>query len=133
MAVVGIWSGKNYLKHAVAGSDTMGKPDTSDGGLGFFSTKTVVHNLGYIPLVRAYYDPDNDGKIFPTIGQFSGSGVGLSTTSPFFGVPAFADVVPFCFFVDEVTTTTVVLRTYSTGSLSGTFPFYYRIYIDPTL
>lgn len=131
MSVVGLWSGKNYLKHAFVDTTTMSKPDTTDGGLGFFSLKTIVHNLGYRPLVRAYYDPNSDGSIFPMVGQFSGAGAGLSSDSPF--DTRIPPIVPFSFFIDDVTTTTVVFRTYGTSSLSGTFSFYYRIYIDPTL
>lgn len=128
---IGIWSGKNVLKHAFIEPDTMEKPNTTDGGLGFFSTKTITHNLGYKPLVRAYYDPDSNGSIFPTVGQFNGASGGLSSDSPFdVRVPS---VVPFSFFVDDVTTTTVIFRTYGGSSLGGTFPFYYRIYRDPEI
>jgi hypothetical protein len=127
MSVIGLWSGKNYLKHAVMTPDAMGKPNTSDGGLGFFTTKIVLHNLGYRPLVRAYYDPNSNGSIFPMMEQFSGVTAGASSESPLDAV------VPFYFFVDDVATTSVTFRTYGGSSLSGTFPFYYRIYIDPTL
>ncbi len=131
MSVIGIWSGKNVLKHAFMASDTMNKPNTTDGGLGFFSSKTIVHDLGYVPLVRAYYDPNANGSVFPSVGQFSGTLGGLSVDSPINArSPA---LVPFSFFIDEVTTTSVVFRTYHTSGLAGTFPFYYRIYIDPTL
>ncbi len=129
MSVVGIWSGKNVLKHAFINSTTMNKPDTSDGGLGFFSTKTIVHDFGYKPLVRAYYDPNSDGSIFPTVGQFGGVSGGLTSDSPL--DIRIIPVVPFSFFIDDVTTTTVVFRTYGGSSLGGTFPFYYRIYRDP--
>lgn len=131
MSIVGIWSGKNVLKHAFIDSDTMNKPDTSDGGLGYFSTKTIVHDLGYRPLVRAYYDPDNDGTIYPTVGQFNGASGGLSSTSPLDSRAP--PLVPFSFFVDDVTTTTVVFRTYDDSANVGTFTFYYRIYIDPEI
>src|SRR6185436_11946489 len=113
---------KNILKHAMSGSDTMSKPSTNDGFLGFFSTKTITHNLGYRPLVRIYYDPDSDGSIYPANGQ--GRVASTTNQSPL------QTVVPFWLYVDDITTTTVVLRTYKTSSLGGTFTFYYRIYKD---
>jgi hypothetical protein len=127
MSVVGLWSGKNYLKHAFVGTETMNKPNTSDGGIGFFSTKVVVHNLGYVPLVKAFYDPDSSGALFPTIGQFSGATAGANWSSPL------RFVAPFMLFTDEITATQVTFRTYGEISLGGTFSFYYRIYVDPTL
>lgn len=126
MSTVGLWSGKNYLKHAFATSTTMDKPSTSDG-TNFFSTKTITHNLGYRPLVRAYYDPSANGAILPMIGQKDT--VSYSPLSPFLG----SGVAPFWFFIDDITTTTVVFRTLHTSSLAGTFTFYYRIYIDPEI
>jgi len=124
MSTVGIWSGKNVLKHALSDSDTMDKPNTSDGFLGYFSTKVITHNLGYVPLVRVSYDPDSDGSIFPANGQ--GRVESTSNRSPL------QTVAPFWFYVDDVTTTTFTLRTYKTSQLSGTFPFYYRVYKDPS-
>lgn len=124
MSTVGLWSGKNVLKHAYMDSGTMNKPSTSDGGLGFFSTATIDHNLGYRPLVKIHYDPDSNGKIFPTNGQ---GRVQISNNSPL------SAIVPFWLYVDDITTTNITLRTYSSGSLGGTFNYYYRIYIDPTL
>lgn len=124
MSVVGIWSGKNVLKQAFIDSDTMDKPNTSDGALGFFSSKVIDHNLGYRPLVRVHYDPNGDGSIFPANGQ--GQAV-TSNTSPL------SAVVPFWLYVDDVTTTNITLRTFNSSSLGGTFTFYYRIYRDPTV
>jgi hypothetical protein len=124
MSVVGLWSGKNYLKYAVSNPDTMSKPGTTDGLLGYFSTKTILHNLGYRPLVRVHYDPNSNGGIFPANGQGRQD---TTNTSPL------ASVVPFWLYVDDVDTTTITLRTYSSSPLAGTFTFYYRIYIDPTL
>lgn len=122
---VGIWSGKNVLKHAFIDSDTMNKPDTNDGFLGYFSTKTITHNLGYRPLVRVYYDPNANGTLFPTNGQ------GRADTAV--KTPPLSAVVPFCLYVDDITTTTITLRTYNFTQLAGTFTFYYRIYRDPTV
>lgn len=127
MSVVGLWSGKNYLRHAIMTTDVMNKPNTSDGGIGFFSTKTISHNLGYRPLVRAYYDPNGNGGIFPMMEQFNGASAGASSESPL------NTVAPFYFFVDDISTTDVVFRTYGGSSLGGTFSFYYRVYRDPTL
>lgn len=124
MSIVGIWSGKNVLKHAFIDTDTMNKPNTSDGGLGFFSTKTITHNLGYRPIVRIHYDPDSNGSVLPAIGQ---GRVNVNSTSPLDAV------APFWLYVDDITTSIITLRTYNSSSLAGTFTFYYRIYRDPTV
>lgn len=126
MSIVGLWSGKNYLKHAVEEPLTMDKPSSADGFGNFFSSILVSHNLGYLPLTKGYYDPNNNGTIYPLVGQFAGVD-GVSSDSPLI------DVVPFSFFVYEVTTTTVTFRTFSTSSIAGTFPIYIRVYIDPSL
>lgn len=121
MSIVGLWSGKNYLKHAVAQPGTMNRPGTADGAGAYFSTTSVSHNLGYVPLVRLAYDPDGDGTIYPAIGQKGAS----SVSSP---------GVSFDCFVDDITATAVSIRAEHFGSaLAGTFTYYIRIYVDPTL
>lgn len=123
MSVVGLWSGKNYLKHAVAGVATVNKPNTDDGsGSLFFSTHSVTHNLGYEPLVRCAFDGNNDGTIYPAIDQRGNAGSVANLAG-----------LPFAVFVDDITTTDVTFRAEWGSSLAGTFPLYYKIYIDPTL
>lgn len=59
-------STRNYMKrHSSSGSDTMFGPDTSRF-FGSYYTRDyeVDHNLGYVPLYRAYYEPFQDNRIF---------------------------------------------------------------------
>lgn len=121
MSIVGLWSGKNYLKHANMGTVSMSKPGILAGAL-YTSTYVVVHNLGYEPLVRAAFDGDNDGTIYPAVDQRGNAGA----QAAIFGAP-------FGLFIDDITTTTVTFRAEWGTALAGTFPLYYRIYIDPTL
>lgn len=52
-------------RHSSSGSDTMLGPNTSRF-FGNYYTRDyeVTHNLGYVPLYRAYYEPFRDGKVF---------------------------------------------------------------------
>lgn len=126
MSIVGIWSDKNNLKHYIQDTASMNRPNTADGFGNFFSTSTIVHNLGYRPLIRVYYDPLGTGTYYPLIGQYvSASGVG--SNSPL------VSVAPFILFADTVTETSIGLVAWDTGSNAGTFDYYYRVYIDPTL
>lgn len=65
-------SDKDYLEIFAEGSITLnanGTPDADstfpadpDGPFGFASSTIITHNLGYVPLVRAHWDPDKNGK-----------------------------------------------------------------------
>lgn len=115
-------SRRNYLKQFEQGSAEMEKPDTLISGL-YQSTYTITHNLGYRPLVRAWYDPDGSGTIYPLNGQNNELYSELYATGE----------VPFMFFVDEITDTYVTFMAEDEASNTGTFTFYYKIYLDPTV
>jgi hypothetical protein len=127
MTNVAFDSSKNYLKQGFSGTVTLNKPATLDTPNDAYMTEyTITHNLGIIPLVRAWYEPDSDGVIFPVNGQKK------------FGTPILYNGgdIDFFFFVDEITTSTVKLRAeryQSDGSLGGTFIAHYRIYLDPAV
>ena len=60
-------SDKNSMKRAAeSGSTTMLGPNVSEyfGNL-WTRTLTIPHNLGYVPFVRAFYEPFGDGKLMP--------------------------------------------------------------------
>lgn len=59
-------STRNYMKrHNSSGSATLAGPSTSRFfGSYYTSDYEVTHNLGYVPLFRAYYEPFQDGKIY---------------------------------------------------------------------
>lgn len=69
-------SQKNILKRAPSGNDSDGKieviqisaPNTvSYGGNLKTSGALIHHNLGYVPVFRYYYEPFNDGVIWPPL------------------------------------------------------------------
>lgn len=131
MSLANFDSRKNYLKQYDAQWVRMDKPNLTDSYLSkYYSTYTVTHNLGYLPLVRAWYDPDNSGSRFPLNGQQ------YADVSNFYSVPGLGNFADFQFFVSEITETTVTFRAErytADGTLSGTFPFFYKIYADPSL
>ena len=110
-------SDKNYLKLAAFQPATMNKPSTPNAYFNYESSLTITHNLGYIPLVRAYYDYNNAGTIYPCTGQ-----AGVRT--------AFGPSLDYWFYIDEITTTTVTFKAEDVSSRSGTFTIYYKIYYD---
>lgn len=116
-------SRKNYLKIGFQDAVPLERPRTLDSTYGAYVTEyTVTHNLGYRPLVRAWYDAASDGEIFNLNGQKFG---GWSSIYPF--------QVDFKLYVDEITTTTVRFRAdrdQPDGALSDNFILYYKIYLD---
>lgn len=112
-------SQKNYLKRQpISGNVDMPAPTTTAAWFNYSSNLTITHNLGYVPLVRVYYEPDaSNGKVYPATGRrLAGIGPGLN----------FGDVL--CFY--EVNET--ILRFYleSTSAKTGTRKVYYIIYLD---
>lgn len=104
----------------------MAEPATLDATFNeYYTETTVVHNLGYRPLVRAWYEPNGDGMIFPATGQ-----KWLYSSTFYLGGD-----VPFLFYATEITDTLVTFRasiaTLDGGPFAGTFNYHYKIYIDP--
>lgn len=124
-------SRKNYLKQFMQGEVVIDKPATNDGTFfEYYTEHTINHNLGYVPLVRAWYDPENDGIKYPASGQ---KGVQISLWYTYFTAILQTD---FIFCINEVTDTTVTfraLRNVGDGAMTGTFSFWYKIYLDPSL
>lgn len=99
----------NYQKVAEAGGDTLSI------GIGATATKTVTHNLGYIPTVRAFYE-NEDGWLMPVVRNQYIDGSSSLQVNP----------------VGQVwlTTTTAVIELTNNGSGSVNTPVYWRIYYD---
>src|SRR5690606_10181891 len=108
---------KNYMKLQQFESEVMDRPSTLNPLFNYESSFTVVHGLGYIPLVRAFYNHNDAGTILPANGQ-----AGSQT--------AFGPSVDYWFYVDEITTNVVVFKAEDFSSRTGTFTFYYKIYYD---
>lgn len=116
-------SRRNYLKQLLSGWVEMARPATTSGSK-YYTDYTVTHNLGYRPLVRAWYDPTGGGMRVPMNGAW------FADISQFY-----PSVVDFQFYVYEITTTTVTFRADSytaDGALSGNFRFFYKLYADPS-
>lgn len=119
-------SRNNYLKIFMQGSGTLARPATLDAGNAeYYSEVTITHNLGYIPLVRAWYEPAGDGMKYAMNGQkrIAASEIYIQ------------DDVEFMFYADSITDTTVTFRAAresGDGALTDTFTYWYKIYIDPS-
>jgi hypothetical protein len=116
-------SNRNYMKRdASSGSSTMAAPTTSAyGGYIYITNKTITHNLGFIPVLRAYYEPFGDGVIWPAMGQRLSQSV----------VNPLNTAVTGPGLICWPTTTTLTLQLfYGTNHLTGPFPVYWVIYKD---
>lgn len=109
---------KNLLKRDTSsGTATIDAPATASGYGTFVTSYTVNHNLGYIPLVRAYYEPVDNGEIYPVSGyRIGGTNIGIAVN----GVIAFM----------EISTTQLTIRLESNTSKTGTREIYWVIYKD---
>jgi len=109
---------KDYLKrHPASGSTTVAAPSVQAAWFNYVTTYTVPHNLGYIPLVRVYYEPYSNGKIYPATGsRISGFGPGLS----------YGDII--CLW--EIDNSNLTIYVESANSHTGTVPIYWVIYWD---
>lgn len=115
-------SQKNYLKrHPSSDSAQLAAPATLNALTFLYETiLTVPHNLGYIPMVRVYYEPFTNGAVWPATGsRVSEAGPGLTI----------GDIM--CFW--EITTTDLRISL-EQSSLSapqtGTRTVYWVIYWD---
>lgn len=78
----------------------------------YSGSKTVLHNVGSIPLVRAFYDSDKNGKIYSTV-RFDASGyLGYASA-------------PQLLTLNTPTTTKLIINAFSSVS---DVPVYYKIY-----
>lgn len=120
-------SGKNYLKrHPASGKSTMLGPNTSAyGGLLYVRTTTIPHNLGFVPMFRAYYEPYGDGNICGietsrTLG-YNADNLNTSVQGP--GMICWAD------------STNLYIQLYYTSAAfaSNSYPIYYVIWEDFSL
>lgn len=109
---------KNYLKrHPSSGSANVDAPTSTAAWSNYVSTYTVTHNLGYVPMVRVYYEPNADGKVYPATGRrLAASGPGIN----------YNDII--CLW--EVSSTTLTIYLESASSETGTRPVYWVIYFD---
>lgn len=112
-------SSKNYLKrHPKSGSATIASPSTLNGSTFLYeSIITIPHGLSYIPMVRVYYEPYTNGRVYPATGtRVSGAGPGL----------AYGDIM--CLW--EIDSTNLTISLESVNSQTGTRTVYWVIYWD---
>lgn len=112
-------SKKNYLKrHTSSGQASVTGPGVLAAWFNYYSTYTVAHNLGYVPMVRVYYEPYKDGKIYPATGRrLSGLGPGL----------AYGDTI--CLWEADTANLTIYLER-ALAPDTGAYPVYWVIYLD---
>ena len=112
-------SNKNYLKRdPTSGSTEIPGPTAVAAWFNYATEYPIEHNLGYVPLVRVYYEPFKDGKIYQATGRrLSGLGPGL----------AYGDTM--CFFEITSTTLTISLER-ALAPDSDNYPIYWVIYRD---
>lgn len=115
-------SEKNYLKrHPSSGNMTVVAPSTLNGSTFMYEkVVTITHNLGYVPMVRVYYEPYTDGAVWPSTGsRVSGAGPGLSP----------GDIM--CFWEVSSTVLTISLESDSVYPVkTGSREVYWVIYWD---
>ena len=112
-------SSKNYLKrHPKSGSATIASPSTLNGATFLYESKLIIpHGLSYIPMVRVYYEPYTNGRVYPATGtRVSGAGPGL----------AYGDIM--CLW--EIDSTNLTISLESVNSQTGTRTVYWVIYWD---
>lgn len=113
-------SEKNYLKRSpLSGSTSISAPSGSlVYGYVYQSTFVIPHNLGYIPMVRVYYEPDaSNGRVYPATGRrLAGLGPGLSYGSV------------MCLWECDENNLTIYLESATTKT--GSRNIYWVIYLD---
>jgi hypothetical protein len=112
-------SDKNYLKrHPSSGQTTVASPSTLNGSTFLYEKViTIPHSLGYVPMIRVYYEPYTNGAVWPATGsRVSGAGAGL----------AYGDIM--CLW--EVDSTNLTISLESVNSQTGSREVYWVIYWD---
>lgn len=113
---------KNYLKRATSsGTASINAPATATpwvGGTDFYTEYSVIHDLGYVPEVRVYFENSaTDGKIYPAGGRRNGGTyAGLAANSI------------ICLWTVDETVLTITLE--SNTSKTGVRNIYFVIYLD---
>jgi len=118
-------SDKEYLKIYIEGTGTLDANGSVDPettlpkdafGATYSGSTTVYHGLGYVPLVKAYWDPMKDGKWWAS-HAFPDSSLGLFP---------YQEVDPFMNIIADSTTVKFIMASNRAGVTA--VPFLYRIY-----
>lgn len=120
-----ITSDKNYMKrHPASGSQNMLGPNVART-FGYYTRDLVIpHNIGRPPMVRVFFEPFRDGKIYEAVqdGQYY-----LSNPPNTYG--GTEDGPTLMFFTDGLNLTLRMF--FFDGSLAAVnIPVYYIIYWD---
>lgn len=123
LSKLSLTSDRDYLKILDDGQilvNANGTPDADstfpydmDAPFGYAGFQEITHNLGSIPLVRAFYDPLKNGKWYSVFGYKDGGGFPVK-------------IEPWLKYI--VTTTTLKLIMNTDGSADTNLPVFYRIY-----
>lgn len=116
-------SQKNTLRRdPSSGTTKMAAPTTSAySGSIYVTNLTIPHNLGYVPIFRYYYEPFNDGIIWPN----------LTTRSTGFATNPNNNVQTGPGIIGWADSTNLYLQLYYyLNTLGRTTPVYWVIYRD---
>lgn len=113
---------KNVLKRSsLSGNVSVAAPSTVSAWLNRVTTTVILHNLGYIPMVRVYYEQsETNGIVYPAGGSR------LATT--YIGVGGSPII---CLYeIDETNLTIYLESDRFVAAQTGNRTIYYTIYKD---
>lgn len=120
-------SDKNYMKRdKSSGHTNMLGPNQAEYFGNVYTRELVInHELGYVPFFRAYYEPYQDGKLFPIVMDTD-----YVLSSPINDFTYFTDTAPV--MIAEASENELVLTMFFVNnSLAAVnFPVYWVIYKD---
>lgn len=106
-------TGYNYQKIALKSTGSVSVPNAPTT----FTSVTINHNLGYIPSVRAWYDPALGRRLPLSLEQYQDDDFSTNYTNL---------VVAQAY----LTTTTLVLQFRNSSGSTKSVNYWYRIYYD---
>lgn len=120
-------SDKNYMKRdKSSGHTTMLGPNQSEYFGNVYTRELVIdHNLGYVPFFRAYYEPYQDGVLYPIVMDTD-----YVLSSPINDFTFFTDSAPV--IAAEASENQLVLTLFFIDNSLAAIPFpvYWVIYKD---
>jgi hypothetical protein len=121
-----ITSDKNYMKrHPASGSDVMLGPNTSRFGGAWYTRDYVIpHNIGACPMIRVFYEPFRDGKLYEAVQDDQ-----YYLSNPINTYGGTEDGPTLMAFVDETNLTLRMFFAFNTLAAIS-IPIYWVIYWD---
>lgn len=120
-------SDKNYMKRdPSSGQTVMLGPNVSQYFGNFYIREfTVTHGLGYVPFFRAFYEPYQDGVLYPIIHDTD-----YVLSNPINDFVSFLDAAPTLMAEADEMTLKFTLHFPNNSLAAASFPVYWVIYKD---